>query len=306
MSTTCKSPRKVALTALAVGKGALRPYSHRFSPKTFTQPQLFACLVLKVFFHTDYRGIEAILTDGTDLCKAIGLEKVPHFTTLQKASRRLLCRRMAEGLVAATLREGLGRRRRIKLAAIDSTGLETRHVSRYFVHRRSRAPNLWQSTTYTRFPKLGLVCDCRTHLVLSALTVRGPCPDVHQFRATLAGSIGRIRILWLLGDAGYDSEANHRYAREVLGIRTLIPPGNGRPSATRPTTRYRRLMSRRFPHRRYGQRWQAETVMSMIKRNLGSDLSARSYHAQNREMRLFVLVHNLTIVLCVIEVFYRA
>ena len=73
-----------------VGHEALEDYSNRHSPKTFTQPQLFAYLVLKAFFQTDYRGIEQMLTDLPDLCKVIGLEKVPHFSTLQKSEKRLL------------------------------------------------------------------------------------------------------------------------------------------------------------------------------------------------------------------------
>ena len=52
MSRTSKSPRTVALEALAAGEVALPLYSHPCSPKKFTQPQLFACLVLKAFFRT--------------------------------------------------------------------------------------------------------------------------------------------------------------------------------------------------------------------------------------------------------------
>ncbi|MFO0261685.1 MAG: hypothetical protein ACK53V_08670 [Planctomycetota bacterium] len=47
MSTTSKSPKDILLTALSVGQAKLADYSHRNSPKKFTQPQLFACLVLK-------------------------------------------------------------------------------------------------------------------------------------------------------------------------------------------------------------------------------------------------------------------
>ena len=66
--TTSKSPLRVLLTALDVGKSALRPYAHRFSPKKFTQPQLFACLVLKEFLKLDYRGLSMLLKDAPDLC----------------------------------------------------------------------------------------------------------------------------------------------------------------------------------------------------------------------------------------------
>jgi hypothetical protein len=37
--------------ALKAAQHALPSYAHRFSPKTFTQPQLFACLALKTFYY---------------------------------------------------------------------------------------------------------------------------------------------------------------------------------------------------------------------------------------------------------------
>lgn len=90
MSKLSKSPIKVAKVALKVGKDSLPDYSHAKSPRRFTQPQLFACLVLRVFFKTDYRGMEQILTEFEPLRKELGLKSVPHFTTLQKSERKLL------------------------------------------------------------------------------------------------------------------------------------------------------------------------------------------------------------------------
>ena len=55
MSTTCKSPRKVLQMAYRVARDALPVHAHCYSPKKFTQHQLFACLVLKEFLKTDYR-----------------------------------------------------------------------------------------------------------------------------------------------------------------------------------------------------------------------------------------------------------
>ena len=54
----------VAMVALAAGKEAFSDYSHRYSPHKFTQPQLFACLVLKEFEKKDYRGIAKLLPIG--------------------------------------------------------------------------------------------------------------------------------------------------------------------------------------------------------------------------------------------------
>ena len=109
MSRTCKSPRRVLLAAWAVARAALPAYSHRTSPRKFTQHQLFACLVLKAFLRTDYRGLVAHLQDTPAWCEAIELAAVPHFTTFQKAARRLLRATPVAGLLDETVGQIMGR-----------------------------------------------------------------------------------------------------------------------------------------------------------------------------------------------------
>ena len=300
MSTTSKSPRKVALVALAVGKDALPTYCHRFSPKVFTQPQLFACLVLKEFYKTDYRGIVGILADTPTICEAIGLQKLPHWTTLQKASRRLLSNAAVQKLLDATVirarpRGRRSHRARVKRSAVDSSGFESHHTSQYFVRRRAKGGQSWQRTTYTRFPKLAMLCDCSNHLVLAALAERGPGPDITHFERIVCQAHGRATMDTLLADAGYDAEWVHCVGREDLGIRTLIPPKIGRATKKTPTGYYRRVMSQRLHLTCYGQRWQVETAVSMIKRRLGEAVNARSYWSQCRALMLKALAHNVLI-----------
>jgi hypothetical protein len=145
VSTTSKSPKDILLTALSVGQAKLADYSHRNSPKKFTQPQLFACLVLKTSLGLDYRGLAGLLNDSADLCQSIGLESVPHYTTFQKASRKLLSNSVAQALLDETVSRALGRRRSVAHAAIDSTGLECTAASNYFVKRRDRKGNPWKN-----------------------------------------------------------------------------------------------------------------------------------------------------------------
>jgi hypothetical protein len=311
MSRTCKSPRKVLVTAWTVAKAVLPAFSHRCSPRKFTQHALFACLVLKAFLKTDYRGLAACLKDSPDWCAAIGLDTVPHFTTFQKAAQRLLRAQPVAELLGETVEQVMGRKHRVPLAAIDSTGMESRHASRYFIHRRSRVPDLWQTTQYTRYPKLGVLVDCSNHLILGYLTDQGPKPDIRDLAPTLAHTTSHVRIEWLAADAGYDSESNHQRCRDQRGIRSLIPPKHGRPTSKPATGRYRRLMQTRFDKTRYGQRWQVETVVSMIKRRLGSATSGRTYWSRRRDLMLMVLTHNIMILLPFeliqqIKVFYRA
>ena len=215
---------------------------------------------------------------------------------------------MAKELLGTTVRN-LKSKPSIALAAIDSTGLEAGHISRYFV-RRKRAKELekHEKTYYRRWPKLSIVCDCHNHMILSVMSTRGPSVDVNQFQKTLKSAVQTYHIKHILADAGYDSESNHRYARETCGIQSTIPPNHGRPRLTpKPFKgKYRELMRTNFDKETYGQRWQVETVFSMIKRNVGEVVYARSYWAQCREMMLLVLTHNIAVLLLIKELFYRA
>ena len=129
-----------------------------------------------------------------------------------------------------------------------------------------------------------------------------------QFERILKTAADKFSIEYILADAGYDSESNHCYARHEHNIKSIIPPKCGRPQLKqRPFTgRYRQLMRTDFDKKTYGQRWQVETVFSMIKRNFGDTINARGYQAQCREMMLLVITHNIAVILFVKELFYRA
>lgn len=296
---TSKSPNAVARVAYATAKQSLPPYLHLKSPKKFTQHQLVACLVLKEFFTTDYRGIEELLKDSSDLRKILELSEVPHYTTLQKAAHRITKKDTLDKLMREILAIAIQAKvmnKHVALSAIDGTGFESHHISAYFVKRKAKGEETYQITTYTRYPKVGIVTDCDTHIVLSGVPSRGPYPDIVHFEKAVNEAERNVHLKILTADAGYDSEKSHVFAREIYDIRTIIPPKIGRKTAKLPGGKWRKVMATRFNKKLYGQRWQVETVNSMIKRNLGSSLRARSYWAQCREMMLRLFVHNVMIV----------
>jgi hypothetical protein len=84
-----RSPLAFTQKALEVARGALPAYSSKFSRKDYTRHQHLAILALKTFLKTGYRGIVDILHDWSELRAVLGLNKVPHFTALQKAHTRL-------------------------------------------------------------------------------------------------------------------------------------------------------------------------------------------------------------------------
>jgi hypothetical protein len=299
MSTLSKSPLRVVREALAVAQSQLRPYTHKFSPKKYTQPQLFACLVLKTFLKTDYRGLVAHLADHSDIRDTLQLKAVPHFTTPQKASRRLLRQDTARRLFRTTVRRFLGRRHRLKLAALDSTGLDCGHASRHYVRRRNGYAKQWQTVSYSRYAKMESAFDCDSHLMIGVLASRGPRPDINRFVPLLDATLANVDIDSALADAGYDSEPNHRHARERRGVRSFMPAKHGRPTAKLPTGRHRRRMKQRLnkDYGQYGQRAQAESGFSMFKRRLGATVNGRSYWSQCRDILLMAITYNIMLLM---------
>ena len=181
-------------------------------------------------------------------------------------------------------------------AAVDGTGLESRHTSRYFFKRagRTHSSRLWT--------KLTVAVGTESHFFAGARVSAGPSNDAPQFTPVMAQA--SLAVAWdrVLADAAFDAEEHHRYAREDLGVRATVIPLNRRGQGRKwPKTEYRRQMVKRFRkkpkgsrHKRvYGQRWQAESTFSRHKRRLGSALGGRSDAARERECHLRVLTHNL-------------
>ncbi len=180
-------------------------------------------------------------------------------------------------------------------AAVDATGFDGRVVSRYFT--RSAGRRIAQK----RWPKLTAVVDTASHLVLAAGVTRGPTQDAPHLVPAVRAAVKRHRIDTVLADAGYDGEANHAVPRTGLGVRSTVIALNRRGTRKWPKTTYRRQMVRRFRkkakgsrHRRvYGQRWQAESRFSRLKRRLGSTVAAVRWAAQKAEIILRCVVYNL-------------
>jgi len=157
-----KSPLAIARVAVEMGRQAWPPYSSRFSPRRFTPAQLFACLVLMQFFRTDYRGLCQCLRDFPELRRVLGLKRVPHDSTLCYAQQRLLrqpCFRALQHRLWPRA-QALGLLPTRATGIVNATGLEARHVSRYYVWRTG-----YRGIARRRWPKLTLVVDAQTYLI---------------------------------------------------------------------------------------------------------------------------------------------
>ncbi len=177
-------------------------------------------------------------------------------------------------------------------AAIDSTGLETHHISCHFINCTKR-PSYFRRI----WPKITVVCDTQTHLIASCIVTRGPGYDFRLFKEAVEEAAKQVRFKRILADGGYDCELNHRIAREIFGIEAIIKL-NLRGFSSQPHGNYRRQMKENFDVKVYNNRWQVESVFSRHKRLLGSALRNRTEVSRERECLLRVLTHNLMIIRC--------
>jgi hypothetical protein len=104
---TSKSPRMVLKLAYEYGRKVLSDYASPFSRRDFTEPQLFACLVLREHQKKSYRGIEALLADFPTWLAEIGMAHAPdHNTAAGEPSAR-----PPAGTSSSTANAGRARRR---------------------------------------------------------------------------------------------------------------------------------------------------------------------------------------------------
>jgi len=211
----------------------------------------------------------------------------------------MLCRKKAakkrafEKLLTAIFKQA----RAIKLldefpqGAVDATGLEARYSSQHYI-RCTRRTSFYRRN----WPKLTIVCETKTHLIAGCIVTRGPSLDFPNLPKVMKAADRQVKFDQILADAGYDSEKNHYFCREVLNIRSTVIAYNARGARKPPAAKYRGQMAKAFDKKAYNNRWQVESVFSRNKRLLGSALRNRTELSRERECLLRILTHNLMII----------
>jgi hypothetical protein len=206
----------------------------------------------------DYRGLEDLLASSAELRAALGLESVPDHSTFHGFMRHR---------VTPTLRKAA-----LVPEAFPAGG------DRLFP---APGPPRLREASGKAVPDVvdGRVGPAPGHL----------CPGGSgrpEGPSRLLPPLVREAVRRLLADADYDSEPTHRWLREEPGIESIIPATGCCPGRAR--TPYRRRRPRYFPRRKYGRRWIAETVASVLQRKFGEARTTRRKQALLRG-----LVYNL-------------
>lgn len=260
------------------------------SKHVFTQHQLLVLVCLRQMLSRSYRDLVDLLELMTALRRRLRLRGVPHYTTLHKFSLRL-APHMLDGLLATLASSVIDGR---VDAVIDSTGFQSGSASNYYIRTMAlrRGSEGTELRAVRRHVKATIVIDSRSMTVLSMLTTPGPDADFDKLVPAVSKAVEHgAEIASVIGDRGYDSEANRRYVVRELGAEAHIPLRRTDKRAAQPHGRYRRRQLKVFDRSLYRRRALVETVNWMLKRMSPATLS-RSERGQHNELALRAIAHN--------------
>lgn len=269
---------RFGMLALRLAARRLPAYASVYSRRDFTQPQLLACLIIRGALGLTYRGVCQVLRNSPDLIRALGLSKVPHFTTLEGFANAGDIRPLVDDLLRELmLHLGDGEKPQVAEIAVDSTGFSATSSSAYFNEKRRYAGP---------FVKVSVAVVCGLIIPASLVVSWGRSNDMTQAPEVIAKAAACVQARRLYADAGYDGESMHQLCRERLGIESFIPPvPKTRDGSVR--TRYRSMMTS-LPTG-YRRRSHVESFFSAVKRTGGSGLRARTRRSQFNEVALRIL-----------------
>jgi len=294
---TSRNIRFIQLAQSVVRSTRISPYSCKYSKKIYTQHQHLVLLLFKDYRNQHYREFVEDIGDMETIRESLGLTDVPHFTTLQKFLRRIkslylrITFRKTANLFYAADED-------ISITAIDSSGFTSGYCSHYFSERAGKLRKQFLKTSISVDTDLQVitgfvVSNSRVHDIRHAVKLIRQC---HKLRPSDC----------YVMDRGYDSNDLHRLIREDLHADSIISPRFWINEIVGGT--YRKEMVLRSKDPKYRRRQLVETKFSVLKRKFGSDLKARIFRIQTKEIACKMIVCNLHrfLQLVIWKVFYRA
>ena len=289
---------RMARTMLQILKRArVPPYLHRKSNHMYTVWQHLILLTLRQYESKSYRRFAEFLQEAFGVVQCLGLSKIPHYTTLQKAAARLthgILLKMLESFVM------YAKIRKI-FAGIDSTGLSHGQASWYYTKRLKLR---------RKFVKISICADMRRQVICGIKIRHRQRHDSVDFVPLLEQSVRLAPVSVVVADRGFDSEYNHVSAQDIGVTKCVIRPRYEGLQVWKTRGFHRKNMKRHFDWDMYHQRSKVETIFSVIKRILGEHIMSRCILTQNRETMYRIIAYNCYRInwncLLILDGFYRA
>jgi len=269
----------------------VRKYSHKFSKKMYGNWIHIVLLALRQRMDKSYREFVDILEVCTEILNLLGITKAPHFTTLQKAAKRLRARfleKVMSGFILLTLTINVR-------TGIDATGFQLTRASSHYTKVLKK--NKKARRKIKKYLKLTAFADLDKQLIISQKIRRSPANDSPDFEPTVMKGKkvldkAKKKAKSCDADKGYDSEKNHRVVVEELEAEDRMRLKNRDVPIHRTKGFYRKKAKKRIKRLRANYRSKNETIFSVIKRVQGSMIRSRNVSMQNKELLFKEIAYN--------------
>jgi hypothetical protein len=211
----------------------------------------------------------------------IQLSHTPHYTTLQKFAATV-SGTILEKIISSFILS-LSYIRRLFIG-IDSSGFKLSNASQYYTDK----VNL-----HRKYLKLSTGVEVLSQIVCSISIRRAPRHDTIDFQPIVERTSEILPLSVVVAYKGYDSEDNHTFVRESLHAFSIIPARYRHVPICRTHGKYRKEMKRGYSKILYHQRNKNETIISVMKRLFGEQITSRLIRTQNRELSFRCIAYNI-------------
>jgi len=254
----------------------------KFSNKLYSNYKHIFLLVYKQFRKATYETLLTDLASNKDLRAYLGLNKLPHYTTLIKFMKKLPSE-IIDKLVIA-FKQLIPKPKKV---AIDATGINLDNASLHYCKR------IGLPAKKRPFMKTTFIVDIENYIILLCKMRKGHRNDTKEAKPMIKKLAKHYNPNILYADRGYDDNEVFKLVFEKLNAYPLILQKNMHVPKRRKSGVYRKLTCDIFDYGQYLQRNKIETCNSMIKKRFGSNVKSRKDKYQKIEIGLKVVAYNI-------------
>ena len=254
----------------------------KYSNKIFTNFQHLFLLVYKQFRKFTYEELLTDIAGNNDLRVYLGLNKLPHYTTLIHFAKRLPLT-IFEKLVSSFKKIIC----KPKKVAIDATGISLDNASKHYCKR------IGVSYKQRPFLKTTFIVDIEQYIILMAKTRKKPRHDTIDAKPMIKKLSEEYNPEIFYADRGYDDNKIFKLCFEKLKAYPLILQRRLEIPKHRRKGNYRKQTINEFDYGEYLQRNKIETLNSMFKKRFGSKILSRNNKMQKIDLLSRVIAFNI-------------
>jgi transposase len=254
----------------------------KFSNKLYSNYKHMFLLVYKQFRKFTYEELLTDLADNLNIRAYLGLNKLPHYTTLIKFAKRLPMI-VFDKLVLA-FKKLIPKPDKV---AIDATGISLDNASPHYCKR------IGLPMKKRPFMKTSFIVDIDNFFILLCKMRKKTRHDAIDAKPLMKKLSKHYKPRVFYADRGYDAESIFKLCFENIKAYPLILQRRLNIPKHRRKGRYRKHTMSVFDYGEYLQRNKIETLNSMIKRR--SNNNVRSHHDKLQRVEIIarVIAYNI-------------